>query len=189
MGEGTHVRLIARYRGGVPLWHISDRTGDPADYEPVDGLRHASALARSVGAVMIDRVVANWLVNAIIDRGLTSDAAWLRSSLDDMNQDRLTGMIHPMVGQISAWFVRIGEPNTAAVEAGYTDAHPEELSWVPPDRLAEAQRLIDDLPERAALARAAASMDLDQLVDYLLDEFDRIATTTPPTDEQTPNSS
>ena len=60
---------------------------------------------------------------------------------------------------------------------------------MPPDRLAEAQRLIDDLPERTALARAGASMDLDQLVDYLLDEFEQIATTTPPTDEQTPNSS
>ena len=164
---------------------ISDRTGDPADYEPVNELRHASELARSVGAVMIDRVVTNWLVNAIIDRGSTSDATWLRSSLDDMNQDRLTGMIHPTVGQISAWFARIGEPNTAAVVAGYTDAHPEELSWVPPDRLAEAQRLIDDLPERAALARTGSAMDLDQLVDFLLDEFHRIAQSTAPSVEST----
>ena len=164
---------------------IGDRADDPADYDPVDGLRHASELARSVGAVMIDRVVANWLVNAITDRGFASDALWLRSSLDGMNQDRLTGMIHPMVGQISAWFARIGELKTAAVLVGYTDAHPDTLQWVPGDRVTAAQTLIDDLPERTALARAGASMDLDQLVAYLLDEFDRIASAIAPSGERT----
>ncbi len=164
---------------------IGDRTGDPADYDPIEGLRHASELARSVGAVLIDRTIANWLVVAMIDRGFASDAAWLRSSLDNMFQDRLSGMIPPMVAQIPIWFAGIGESNSAAVVVGYTDEHPESLQWVPPDRLAEARTLIDDLPERAALARAGAAMDLDQLVEYLLDEFDRIAAATAPSGEQT----
>jgi predicted ATPase/class 3 adenylate cyclase len=168
---------------------IGDRTGDPADYDPIEGLRHASELARSVGAALIDRTIANWLVVAIIDRGFASDAAWLRSSLDNMVQDRLSGMIRPMVGQIPIWFAGIGESHSAAVVVGYTDAHPESLQWVPPDRLATARTLIDDLPERNAFERIGAAMDFDQLIDYLLDEFDRIATTSAPTGEQTPYSS
>jgi hypothetical protein len=164
---------------------IGDRTGDPADYDPIDGLRHASELARSVGAVLIDRTIANWLVIAMIDRGFASDAAWLRSSLDNMVHDRLSGMIPPMVAQIPIWFTGIGESDSAAVVVGYTDAHPESLQWIPPDRLTEARTLIDDLPERAALERTGAAMDLDQIVDYLLDEFDRIAAATAPSGEQT----
>jgi hypothetical protein len=138
---------------------------------------------------MIERVVANWLVTAIIDRGLASDATWLRSSLDDMNQLRLSGLIHPMIGQIPIWFAGVGETETAAVVVGYTNGHPESVEWVPPDRVEEARTLIEDVPERAEFERTGAAMDLDELVDYLLDEFDRIAATTAPTGEQTPYSS
>ena len=165
---------------------IADRTDDPADYDPIDGLRHASELARSVGAVIIDRLIANWVMNALVERGFASDAAQLRSTLDALHQNRLSAMILPMAVQIPTWFVRVGEPNTAAVIVGYTDAHPEELSWVPSDRAAEARTIIDDLPEHAALQRTGAAMNLDRLVEYLLDEFDRIAATSPPSGEQTP---
>ena len=135
--------------------------------------------------MIIDREIANWVLVAMIDRGFASDAAQLRSTLDAMHQHRLSAMILPMAAQIPTWFVRVGEPNTAAVIVGYTDAHPEELSWVPTDRAAEARTIIDDLPERTALERTGAAMDLDQLVEYILDEFDRIAATTAPSVEST----
>ena len=160
---------------------IGDRTGDPEDYDPVDELLNASELARSVGAVIIDRTIANWLLIATVDRGLVSDAAWFRSSLDDMVRDRLSGLINPMVAQIPTWFAQIGEPNTAAVVVGYTDEHPESLQWIPPDRLADARTLVEDLPERAALERTGAAMGLDELTGYLLEELDRIVATTAPT--------
>jgi hypothetical protein len=168
--------------GGETSWPalIGDRTGDRADSDPIEQLRHASELARSVGAVIIDREIANFLMGAMLDRGFTSDAAWLRSSLDAMNQHRVIGLMATMVGQLPTWFARVGEPNIAAIVVGYADEHPESFLYVPSDRDAEARTLIEDLPERAALERTGAAMDLDQLVEYLLDEFDRIAATTPP---------
>jgi hypothetical protein len=183
------IRAIAHLTvDGAAVGHpglIGDRTGDPADYDPIEGLRHASELARSVGAVLIDRTIANWLVVAMIDRGFASDAAWLRSSLDNMVHDRLSGMIPPMVAQIPIWFAGIGEHNSAAVVVGYTDEHPESLQWIPPDRIAGARTLIDDLPERDAFERIGAAMDFDKLIDYLLDEFDRIAATAAPSGQST----
>ena len=173
--------------GGEISWPalISDRTGDRAGSDPIEELRHASELARSVGAVTIDQEIANFLTVAMIDRGFTSDAAWLRSSLDAKHQHRSIGLMLTMVGHLPTWFARVGEPNTAAVVVGYADEHPESFVYIPSDRAAEARTLIEDLPERAALERTGAAMDLDELVDYLLDEFDRIATTTPPTGERT----
>jgi hypothetical protein len=180
--------------GGELAWPalIGDRTGDRADSDPIEELRHASELARSVGAVIIDREIANFLAAAMIDRGFTSDAAWLRSTVDALHQHRdlaLIGLMLTTVGQLPTWFARVGEPNTAAIVVGYADEHPESFLYVPSDRAAKARTLIEDLPERAALERTGAAMDLDELVDYLLDEFDRIATTTGPTGEQTPSSS
>ena len=76
-GHTAPVPVVARavahmvVDGGETSWPavIGDRTGDPAGHDPIGRARHASELARSVGAVIIDREIANFLMGAMLDRG------------------------------------------------------------------------------------------------------------------------
>lgn len=165
--------------------HVGDRTGDQLDSDPIEGLRLASELARSVGAVFIDQCISIFLLRPILDRGFASDAAQIRALLGALHHDRTSGLVNTVIVEALAWFARVGEPGVAAVIVVHIENHPESIQLVSSHRADEARTVMKDFVE---VERSGAAMDFDQLVEYLLGELDRIAATAAPTGERHPGS-